>query len=124
LNAKEALTHNERGAALSYLNRFDEAIKEYSKALELDRQLARAYRNRGSAYFHQGEALEKKGTEQGAKDEFKKAVDDCTKAIAIDPRYMAAYQTRGRAYAKLGEAALAKKDQDSVDVLSGSIPDR
>jgi Tfp pilus assembly protein PilF len=131
INAKDAITYNERGAALSYLNRFDEAIKQYTKAVELNPQLARAYRNRASAYLHEGDSRREKGDMTGARESYDKAVADCTKAIDRDPKYIAAYERRSVAYTKLGKTDEAKRDLEAVTELSkpiwtssGLIPDR
>lgn len=102
--AHDPLTHNERGAALSFLDSLDEAIVSYSTALKLDPTLARAYRNRGSAYFHKGK--------------FPRAVADCTEAIRLAPDYVSAYQTRAKAYAKLNQPAEARADEAKAKELA------
>jgi len=110
----EARTHNERGAALSYLNKYDEAIAEYTKAIaeytktnKHDAGLRRAYRNRGSAYLYKGKLDE--------------AVADCSAAIKLDPTYVAAYQTRSAAYLKLNKPELARVDNETIQELTRPI---
>lgn len=103
INADDPLTYNERGAAYSYLERYDDAIADYSRALRLDPKFVRAYRNRGSAFFHQGKLAE--------------AVADSSKAIELDPDYASAYQVRAKAYQKLGQTADAQADQAKADQL-------
>ncbi|MBY0527728.1 MAG: serine protease [Gemmataceae bacterium] len=95
-NPDDPLNYNERGAALSFLDRLDEAIADYTMALRLDPKLARAFRNRGSAYFY--------------KDKLEQCIADCTEAIALDPKYVLAYQTRGKAYTKLNRYQEAQAD--------------
>lgn len=127
LNPDDARTHNERGAALSFLNRYKEAIDDYTTALKLNPKLAQAYRNRGSAHAHLGEALKSKGEDEKSKSEYEQAVADCTKAIEIDDKYVSAYETRKDAYTKLGRAELARKDQEMISELTKkkwSSPDR
>lgn len=97
ISADDPLTYNERGAAYSYLERYDDAIADYSRALRLDPKSSRALRNRGSAHFHKGR--------------FDQAVADSTKAIDLDPEYASAYQVRARAYQKLGRVSDAQTDQ-------------
>lgn len=104
LNPDQAWTHNERGAALSFLNKFDEAIKEYDTALRLNPKIPRAYRNRASAYYHKGD--------------YNKAVEDCSAAIKLDPTYITAYQTRKLAYDALRMPAESQKDQEIIARLS------
>ncbi len=104
INPNYALAHNERGAALSYLDRYDDAIAAYSQALKLDPRMAFAYRNRGSAYFHKGE--------------YQQAVDDCTHAIKLAPKYTLAYKTRSQAYAKLNRTVEARADEEQVRELN------
>ena len=51
--------------------RYDEAIKEYTKAIELDPNYAIAYAERGQAYFKLGQ--------------YDLAIPDTAKAIELDP---------------------------------------
>jgi tetratricopeptide (TPR) repeat protein len=111
LEPDDALIHNERGAALSYLNRLDEAIKEYTEAIKLNPKLAIAYRNRGSAYLEMGNA-QADGTAL-----WRKAVDDCSQALKIDDKYISAYRKRHDAYLKLNQSDLARKDKEIIDEL-------
>jgi len=111
LEPDDALGHNERGAALSFLNRLDDAIKEYTEALRLNPKLALAYRNRGSAYLEQGNA------QSDGAALWRKAVEDCSQAIKIDEKYISAYRKRHEAYLKLNQQDLARKDKEIVDEL-------
>jgi tetratricopeptide (TPR) repeat protein len=112
LEPGDALVHNERGAALSFLNRLDEAVKEYTEAIKLDPTKFRAWRNRGSAYLELGNA-QPDGTAL-----WKKAVDDCTQAIKLNEKYVSAYQKRQEAYLKLKMQDLARQDKEIVDELT------
>ena len=104
MNAKDPLAHNERGAALSFLDRYDDAIAAYTRAIELDPKLALAFRNRGSAHFYKGQ--------------YQQAVDDCTQAIKLDSRYALAYKTRSQAYVKLNRPAEARADEEQLRELN------
>lgn len=80
----EALQHNELGVQLLEEGRYDEAIVEFNRAIELAPKLAMAYTNRGSAYINKGE--------------LDKAIADCDKAIDLDPKLAEAYSNRAYAY--------------------------
>ena len=64
--------------------RYNDAINKLTKAIELDPQLAEAYRQRGIAYRR----IKKPGS----------AIVDCTKAIELQPKWAEAYRNRGNAY--------------------------
>ena len=65
--AKVAIQHNDQGIALGEEGRYDEAITEFAKAIELNPNFAQAYSNRATAYMGKGE--------------FDKSIVDCSKAI-------------------------------------------
>ena len=50
----QAVEHYNKGVALANESRYDEAIAEYNKAIELDPKCAQAYANRGYAYMSKG----------------------------------------------------------------------
>lgn len=54
-NSDIALIYNLRGVAYYYLKKYDAAISDYSKAIELDPDFAGAYNNRGICYQALGE---------------------------------------------------------------------
>ena len=84
----EAAKHNDEGVRLSAEGRFDEAIREFDAAIELEPHLAPAYANRGVTHFELGN--------------FEQGLADLDRAIAIDP-HNASYHVRlGIAYADLG----------------------
>ncbi len=76
--------------------KYDDAIADYDKAIEINPNVAIAYTNRGLAY--------------GRKGEVDRAIADYTKAIAIDPNFVLAYALRGGAYKHKGD-----KEQAIVD---------
>ncbi len=107
--------------------RYDQAIADYTKALEKDPRLVEAYTNRGLAHEAKGQldqaiadytkalginpqeasAYVSRGYAYHAKGQYKRAIGDFTKAIAINPNYAQAYHGRGNAYA-------AGKDYDKA----------
>jgi len=106
-----------------------QAINDFTKAIEINSKDARAYFNRGWAYFYLSEyqkaiddctrAIKINPQEAAAYSirgivwydlhEYQKAIDDCTRAIKLNPEYVYAYKHRGDAYYKLGE------DQKAID---------
>lgn len=106
--SRDPLTHNERGVALSFIDSLDAAIDSYTDALKLDSSLAKAYRNRGSAYFHKGK--------------YEQAVADCTEAIRRAPDYVSAYQVRAKAFAKLNRPVESQADTTKAKELAAKSP--
>ena len=60
---------------------YDKAIANYNEAIRLDPKLARAFNNRGFAYY--------------GKREYDKAIADCSEAIRLDPKIAWAAQQPG-----------------------------
>jgi len=51
LKQKEyAVAYNNRGLAYGKLNKYEQAMEDFSRAIELNPALAEAYYNRGNAY--------------------------------------------------------------------------
>ena len=63
---------------------YDQAISEYTKAIELNPNSAEAYYHRGFTY--------------GEKGQYDQAISDYNKTLEINPRYAEAYYNRGVAY--------------------------
>ena len=80
---RETLAYNNRGNAKSDLQDYQGAIADYTKAIEINPQLAPAYYNRGLAKYD-------------LKD-YQGAIADYSKAIEINPQYADAYYNRGLA---------------------------
>ena len=96
-----------RGFRASSEGHTQEAVKEYSKAIELDPSFASAYHNRGILYNKLGEQ--------------QKALDDYNKAIELDPSYAFAYNGRGNVYRGLGERQKALDDYNKAIELDPSF---
>ena len=79
----------QRGNFLMMLKQMDQAIAAYSRAIELNPELADAYNGRGAAY--------------GSKREHDRAIEDYTKAIELDPEDAIAYYNRGISYDEKGD---------------------
>jgi len=82
-----------RGYELSQKGQDDQAIADFTKALEINPRDAAAYNNRGVAYSHQGQ--------------MDRALAEFTKALEINPRNADAYHNRAKAY-------FYKKDYDKT----------
>jgi len=82
--ADTAESHYANGVELLKKKQLDQAIPEFTRALEINSRFAEAYALRGIVY--------------GAKGQFNKAIVDSTMALEINPRLAPAYQTRAIGY--------------------------
>ena len=80
---------NKDGNEFFALENYDDAIKSYDKALELDPEYASALVNKGSALYKLGL--------------YHDAIADYDKAIRIDPQSALAWNHKGLALKKLGQ---------------------
>ena len=116
---------------------YEKAIKAYDRVIEIDRDFADAYYNRGVAKVRLKEfreaikdfdkAIELKpddifcylnrGVAKDQIKEFREAIEDFDKAIDLDPEYPYSYVNRGIAKAKLGEHKDAVEDFDKAIAL-------
>jgi tetratricopeptide (TPR) repeat protein len=94
----------EKGVALVLEGKYNEAIINFNKAIELDPKDAVAYNNRGVAYGELGN--------------YEQEITDCSKAIEINPKLAVAYYHRGIAYQKLGNRKQAAKDKNKAYALN------
>ncbi len=88
--------HNQRGQAYGEAAKYDKAIFEFSRAIELDSNNVEAYTFRGRAFLRKGAA--------------DKAIPDLNRSILLEPTNALAFHTRGQAYAKLGQSEKAISD--------------
>ena len=86
---------NNRGNALASLDRYEEAIGSYDRALAIRPEYAEALNNRGVAL--------------GRLNRFQEAVECCDKAVTVKPDYSEGYSNRGLflQYLNRGSEALA-----------------
>jgi|GEM_PF-5149506 len=75
---------------------YDQAIADYTQAINLSPNYAMAYNNRGWAYYLKGD--------------LDQAIKDTTKAIQLDPDVAYAYITRGHVYDNMGDIDRAVAD--------------
>jgi len=86
----------EIGRQASIDNHLDKALNAFNKAIELDPKVAKAYVNRGHAYYYLGN--------------YNQAIADYNKVIELDPKDAEAYVSRGNAYDSLGNYKQAIAD--------------
>jgi tetratricopeptide (TPR) repeat protein len=85
------------------LKKYDKAIADHNRAVQIEPRNAINYTNRGAAYY----GLKK----------YEKAVSDYDKAIQLDAQYAMAYYNRGGVHAVLGNKKKAIADyQRSADI--------
>jgi len=90
-----------RGDTFFDLGKFEEAIQNYDKAIELDSNVNSIYYyNRGNAYFSLGK--------------FENAIQDYNKAIDLNPNDDLSYNNRGNAYFSLGKFEDAIQDYNKA----------
>jgi uncharacterized protein (TIGR02145 family) len=89
-----------RGTMYKNKGDYDQAIANYTKAINLDHNYMMAYDNRGDMHCKKGD--------------YGQAIADYTKAISIDPSYMVAYSSRGNAYYNKGNYNDAIADYTKV----------
>jgi tetratricopeptide (TPR) repeat protein len=92
----EAFVLNNQGISWYEKEKFDLAIEDFTRAIELDRGYRNTYNNRGNAWYK--------------KEEFDLAIKDYTRAIELDRGCKEAYHNRMLVYRKKGEDYLATKD--------------
>jgi tetratricopeptide (TPR) repeat protein len=85
-----------RGVTFHKKGLLDEAIMDYSRAIELDQGDAEAFLNRGVAY--------------AGKKEYEKAITDYSSALCIRQDFVEAYFNRGISYSLLNESHRAVLD--------------
>jgi len=90
------LTYYNRGRLFSAWGKFDRALDDYTKAIELQPDFSKAYHNRGHTYFRM--------------DKNERALADLDRAIHLDPYDATAYNNRGGVYQNLGQNELALAD--------------
>lgn len=97
---KLPIAYVNRGIAHEDSGSLDEALKDYSRAIELRPQRSDTYINRGLVYGKKGERL--------------RAIEDFTRAIELNPSDALAYNNRGLAYRQTGDFAQALKDFEAA----------
>lgn len=94
----------------------DRAVADFSRAIELKKDWAEAYYDRGLARSRMGLAYFMEDGKLGLKAEkaLERALDDYARAISIDPGHVEAYLGRGEIYEATGEYGSAIKQYRAV----------
>lgn len=74
----------------------ENAIKDYSKAIDLNQNYAMAFNNRGAAWAEKGD--------------FNRAISDLDKALQMNPKIAEAYYNRGKTFNEMGDVNQAIND--------------
>ncbi|MDE0638826.1 MAG: tetratricopeptide repeat protein [Candidatus Poribacteria bacterium] len=86
---------------------FDNAIQDYTTAIQIESNHVNAYYKRGNAYKEKGD--------------FDNAIKDYTKAIELKPDFVYAHNNRGEAWLHLQEWEKAKEDLTTARDLGMDI---
>jgi tetratricopeptide (TPR) repeat protein len=123
-----------QGIANAEAGDIDQAIRDFTKVIELAPNDAAAYYNRGIAYKRASEpdlaiadytktielapnfakAYNSRGNAYNTSGDLKKAIADYTKCIELDPDFALAYNNRGFAYQNTGDLEQAIADFDKA----------
>ncbi|MBF0490405.1 MAG: tetratricopeptide repeat protein [Candidatus Omnitrophica bacterium] len=129
---------NVRGSLYEALGKYDLAIADYNKSMELNPHFIAPLANRGNSYFKQGQldlaiadytrviqlipndsgTYNNRGSVYLKQGDLGKAVKDFNKAIELNPVYFDAYANRGDCYMKLGKVTEALADYNKTVRLS------
>lgn len=99
-NPKTGADYNARGLSRYNKGRYDEAIRDFTKALSLGQEKAVYLAHRGMAY--------------NDKKDYDRALLDLNEAIKLNPKPAAAYVCRGYSYMYKGAAEKARADWDKA----------
>lgn len=91
-----ALSYYNRGLGYDSLGAYQEAIRDFSKAIEINHNHSAAYNNRGVDY--------------GVIGNYQLALKDFEKVIELDPKNVTVYNNRGNVYYSMGNYSQAVED--------------
>lgn len=140
--SRNAEYYNNRGITAAKQSQFENAISEFTRAINRDAAFSDAYDNRGLVYNALGqhekaisdftkvteilpqskEGYFNRGQIYLAKNEYEKAISDFTKAIEIDSKHAKAYFGRLLAYFALGDYDKAWNDVHKIENHDYKIP--
>ncbi|MCZ8039749.1 MAG: tetratricopeptide repeat-containing serine protease family protein, partial [Microcystis sp. LE17-20A] len=101
--APRAAWYLNRGLLYSDLQKYELALSDYNKAIDINPNYAKAYNNRGFLYHNQ--------------QKYELALSDYNKAIDINPNYALAYNNRGLLYHNQQKYELALSDYNkAIDI--------
>jgi len=103
----DAKTHFNKGIDYHSKGMYDEAISEFSKAIEISPSYQEAFYNRALAYHDL--------------EEYEKSLSDLTKAIELNPNYAKAYDLRADIHDHLADYEDALKDLEKAQELGYKV---
>ncbi len=103
----KSVDHYDRGIAYAGKGEYDQAISEFTKAIEINPRLADAYYNRAVACDNKGF--------------YDQAISDLTEALAINPEYAGAYNSRAISYYHKGRYDQAWEDVNKAQSLGSQV---
>ena len=106
LSARAAFYYN-RGLVYQNQKKWDLAVADYNKAIQINPEYAQAYNNRGNLYYYQ--------------KKWDLAVADYNKAIQINPEVAQAYNNRGLLYKNQKQWDLALADYNKAIQINPSL---
>jgi protein O-mannosyl-transferase len=135
--------YNNRGVIFMNEKKFDKAIDDFSKAIQLNPNFIQAYQNRGIIYMNQNKydlalsdinktlennpkdfnALNNRGTIYLNEKRNEEALNDFSKAIEIAPNYYQAYFNRGTVYYRVQKFDEAISDLTTAITLNPDFAD-
>ena len=119
-----AYIYSVRGQRKYNLNRYDDAVADFDKAILLYPQKADAYYNRGLAKFRLGDIQAAKGSVEKARRLYEAGIEDCTQAIKLNPEDTYAYHNRAGGKFRLGQSEANQADVAKVQrYYQGAIHD-
>ena len=104
LTLKDSRAYNKRGLAHAGMRNYEQAIYDYTRAIQLDQNYAEAYNNRSAAHLMM--------------ENYGQAVLDCNRAVELAPDFVAAYVNRGIAHTGLRDYEQALADYNKVIELN------
>ena len=105
--AQDYQSYLDRGDVMIEMRQYDQAIAEYTRAINLKPNTATAYTSRGLAHSN--------------KSQFKAAIADFTRAIELDPKEAWAYGGRGLACRFTGQYKKAIRDFSAAIEMNPEI---
>lgn len=102
---------NNRGVEYYRQEKFDQALLDFNKAIEMKPKYVAALYNRGLVYYR--------------KSKYDRAISDCSQALTIDPQCAKAYNVRGLAYAATKRYQFAISDlRTAIEIGQWSLGEK
>ena len=131
---QDAMSAFDAGVEAFEAGRIKQAIKLFTRAIEMSPTTAGMYQHRGSAYAERGRHLEAiadydvavrldptypdtyvdRGNSQHALEEYDRAIKDYSEAIRLRPDFAEAYANRAAVHVESGDEAAAAEDIESA----------